>query len=664
MRDHVGAAEAGAGVGDQGALRKGVADEELGIRFWRMSNGVRVSYKNTQFEAGQVMIKIISRGGKMVEVGSGRRGAGAVDGATAEAGGADGDAKTAKKRGKRGQDGGGGARGRKQSTVEEGASEGQAAGSVQDQGVPQDADGGRAGQTGELALALDTLMDSGLGDLCAQDVERYLTLHAVGVDSSVSMESVSISLSISTANEGLERVLQVAHAMLSSGRFDSEAFERAKKERQIEYQQRRKSLNGLTWEALMRSATGGDDRFLQMEPAHLDAITLEQAAPALQAALRPEHLEVVVVGDVTHSDEALADLLLLYFGTLSGGVPSDHPSAVHWRKATARTAPHACRRLPILEVSSRESDGGRRAAGDVEVQAGKARGVKRGAVGGKAKAAAKAASEDGDSGASAAAEGAGEWSLLACPRRTMRVKLLDEEPRAVIYILARTCGFYGQTAEGGNLSGDMSDGRRLHLARSFHVLSKVLNNRLHDDLREKMGLGYSASFGSVQYSMLDGGFAYVCVTAFPDKIDKTVTAALSILEGASTRPVTQSELIKARDPITASEKAVLAANSTWLSYCTDLQVLSRVQLCLLVLVGMPANRLQAGAPATWQRLAGKLTCFGHEQSTSVPKDIGDVRAVFKHYASLTCDDVNTAARLCLRPRSVHISIGTTSGGGS
>ena len=39
----------------------------------------------------------------------------------------------------------------------------------------------------------------------AQDVERYLTLHAVGVDSSVSMESVSISLSISTANGGLER---------------------------------------------------------------------------------------------------------------------------------------------------------------------------------------------------------------------------------------------------------------------------------------------------------------------------------------------------------------------------------------------------------------------------------------------------------------------------
>ena len=28
--------------------------------------------------------------------------------------------------------------------------------------------------------------------------------------------------------------------------------------------------------------------------------------------------------------------------------------------------------------------------------------------------------------------------------------------------------------------------------------------------------------GSIQYSMLDGGMAYVCVTAFPDKIDETV----------------------------------------------------------------------------------------------------------------------------------------------
>ncbi len=28
--------------------------------------------------------------------------------------------------------------------------------------------------------------------------------------------------------------------------------------------------------------------------------------------------------------------------------------------------------------------------------------------------------------------------------------------------------------------------------------------------------------GSIQYSMLDGGMAYICVTAFPDKIDETV----------------------------------------------------------------------------------------------------------------------------------------------
>ena len=57
----------------------------------------------------------------------------------------------------------------------------------------------RRGCLGELSLALDTLMDSGLGDHSAQDVERFLSLYAVGVDSHVSMESVTISLSVSAA---------------------------------------------------------------------------------------------------------------------------------------------------------------------------------------------------------------------------------------------------------------------------------------------------------------------------------------------------------------------------------------------------------------------------------------------------------------------------------
>ena len=38
----------------------------------------------------------------------------------------------------------------------------------------------------------------------------------------------------------------------------------AKKDRVLEYQQRQKSLNGLTWEALMKAALVNDARFLQV----------------------------------------------------------------------------------------------------------------------------------------------------------------------------------------------------------------------------------------------------------------------------------------------------------------------------------------------------------------------------------------------------------------
>ena len=40
---------------EQKELKEGVVDEEMGITFWRLSNGVRVSFKYTDFEAGQVL---------------------------------------------------------------------------------------------------------------------------------------------------------------------------------------------------------------------------------------------------------------------------------------------------------------------------------------------------------------------------------------------------------------------------------------------------------------------------------------------------------------------------------------------------------------------------------------------------------------------------------
>ena len=66
------------------------------------------------------------------------------------------------------------------------------------------------------------------------------------------------------------------------------------------------------------------------------------AADAMKAALRPENLEIIIVGDLSHGPAQLAQVLLLYLGTLSGGVPLNHPSAVHWRNATSCPA-HASR---------------------------------------------------------------------------------------------------------------------------------------------------------------------------------------------------------------------------------------------------------------------------------------------------------------------------------
>ncbi|KAJ1493258.1 hypothetical protein T484DRAFT_2801635 [Baffinella frigidus] len=89
---------------------------------------------------------------------------------------------------------------------------------------------------------------------------------------------------------------------------------------------------------------------------------------------------------------------------------------------------------------------------------------------------------------------------------------------------------------------------------------------MHDQLREKLGLGYVASFGNVCYTMLDGGFCYLNLTAFPERVDETVEAAMSFLRDLETKKVTESELRRARDPIVANREASLASNATWQGY--------------------------------------------------------------------------------------------------
>ena len=46
-----------------------------------------------------------------------------------------------------------------------------------------------------------------------------------------------------------------------------------------------------------------------------------------------------------------------------------------------------------------------------------------------------------------------------------------------------------------------------------------------------------ASFGHIQYLLLDGGFCYVNLTAFPERVDETVDAAMAFLRELETRAV-------------------------------------------------------------------------------------------------------------------------------
>ncbi|KAJ1493257.1 hypothetical protein T484DRAFT_1769096, partial [Baffinella frigidus] len=434
------------GWGDKvGRGEPGVLDEDTGVRMVRLSNGVACNYKHTTFDAGQVFVRIQSRTGALSE------------------------------------------------------------------GVP----GG--GVVGEMVVSLDTLMDSGLGEHSAQDVERWLFLNAITVESSdverwlflntitvessdverwlflnaitvestVTLERLTLTMSVSATEGGLAKALQAltlerltvtmsvsateggfAHLVLSSPRFDPDAFARTLKDNEIEDEHRCMSLASKTWTTLMLDAMGGDARFQPLGRDKLGAIDREKASQALLAALvphrlevtvvgdyaetgqyvyktyikavlaalDPHRLEVTVVGDYAETGQELEDLLLLYLGTVASPLPADHPSLQHAAQVL-HDRHHPARRLPIAAMLPH----------------------------------------------SAPTRDPKQWTLSL-----KTVTLPDEEPRAVINMCFRTIGYYGQEGQGKFLSA----GGNVRLSRAFFVLTKVLDNRMHDQLREKLGLGY------------------------------------------------------------------------------------------------------------------------------------------------------------------------------
>ena len=110
-------------------------------------------------------------------------------------------------------------------------------------------------------------------------------------------------------------------------------------------------MEGAATEALVTELVGGDERFLSLGPDGLDALTLDDVRTAVQAQLRPDLLELSVVGDFASFEEVGGFVGEILFGSWWGG--GGPPIPAHEVFVTTRSFLFVATRLVATRLSFR-----------------------------------------------------------------------------------------------------------------------------------------------------------------------------------------------------------------------------------------------------------------------------------------------------------------------
>lgn len=90
----------------------------------------------------------------------------------------------------------------------------------------------------------------------------------------------------------------------------------------------------------------------------------------------------------------------------------------------------------------------------------------------------------------------------------------------------------------------------VHLSRQLQVLAQVMNNRLYDAMREKVGASYAPQVASTwPLDLPSGGYVAATVQLRPGDMDTFFTAADKIAADLAAKPPTADELARVTEPL-------------------------------------------------------------------------------------------------------------------
>ena len=107
-------------------------------------------------------------------------------------------------------------------------------------------------------------------------------------------------------------------------------------------------------------------------------------------------------------------------------------------------------------------------------------------------------------------------------------------------------------------------GDDIKTARRFNLISDILNDRMREEIREKLGGSYSPRAGSAASPTLDIGFLQATAKVKPEETEKYGKLMIQLADEMATTGVSQDELERALKPIQSNLKESLRSNDYWL----------------------------------------------------------------------------------------------------
>jgi len=411
--------------------------------------------------------------------------------------------------------------------------------------------GGRSADTqdelGAAMVGVRTISESGaVSTYSREQIELFAVSNLMSVHLDLNVEFSYVDASFSMTENGLVSCLELLHLLFQEPRWELPAFIRAQQAYKAQANGMQKSLEQSTLDRLMHMMFKGDGRVMEARVEDLNKLTLNKVRRAVSAQLRPQDLEINLVGDFEGKAQ---HKVVGVEGALSTGRHRGEDEAAPEEVEVPSAAKE--RRLRELDEHLWTYLG---SVPPVEVP------------------------QADISRAPVICHGEG----LLPEDRQRSAHLEDSDERAVANIgggapnrWGKGDAYHKQVMAQKTFSWDTPQSavksHPLYPSMCLLAMREVINTRLFSMVRDSLGLSYDCSFELSMFDRLEAGWFTCTVSAHPARIMEAVNAAKGVLRGVRKRPISDLELSTARRTLTRRHETDLQSNEYWISLLTHLQ---------------------------------------------------------------------------------------------